>query len=72
MATYREERRANKDYICTGCGQRIEKGSSYICITEHSTSSIPVSNSKKLYYYGTQYYNTQHYSDVKQYHKECE
>ncbi len=71
MSTNREERRANKDYICASCGKKIEKGSYYICITEHNTSNIPVSNSKKLYH-GKQYYNTRHYNDVKRYHKECE
>lgn len=69
--TYRDERRANYDYTCDGCGRTIEAGSQYICVRIHTTSRSPVKNSKKLYH-GTVYYHTDHYNEVYRYHIECE
>ena len=59
MAEYREERTARYDYKCDGCGEPIEAGSTYICVTYHYTTQSPVKNSKKLYH-GTQYFHTNH------------
>ena len=70
MATYREERTARQNYICTCCGMVIPAGSQYVRITQHNITLVPVKHSKKLYH-GRVYYRKQHSNVVKTYHIEC-
>lgn len=63
-----EERRANDSYQCDKCKRTIVKGSQYICLTIHGTSSQKIP--KKLYG-GRQYYRTIHSNATLRYHIGC-
>lgn len=63
-----EEKRANYDYRCDKCHGTIVKGSQYICLTIHGTTSKAIP--KKLYG-GRQYYRTIHSNAAYRYHIGC-
>lgn len=63
-----EEKRANDYYRCDKCGKSIAKGSQYICVSIHGTTSRPIP--KKLYH-GRQYHTTIHSNATYRYHIGC-
>lgn len=70
MAKDVKSRTAQYDYKCQYCNGIIEKGTEYICVTDHYVSHPPVKNSKKIYH-GTVYHRDVHHNKVERYHIDC-